>query len=358
MSWKFVNSMSITDRLLLIFLTSIVLILGLITLLMYPPLKSLLHHARMHHEYDHFLLTQICIKKFFIALWCSALVALAAAYFLAKKSISPIKQFSQELASISASSLDKRLPDAHYPKELNELASTCNHMLFRIEHAFQHMKQFSLSMAHELRNPLHYLRNATEITLAGPQTVDAYQQLLQTHLEEYNNLTVLIENLLFLTRSEQHQLALNYREQSAFELIDAVVDYYQATALDKNIDLQVTGDAVFSVDQQLFKRVIANLLDNSLTYTHSSGKVLITIEPHDHEVTIRIKDNGIGIDAQHISLLGQGFYRVNPSTLSTNAGIGLGLAIAQSIMENHKGRMTIESDLGVGTEVILSFPKE
>lgn len=123
----------------------------------------------------------------------------------------PIKKFTDELASISASSLDKRLPYEGNPKELQELAATCNNMLFRIESAFSHIKQFSASMAHELRNPIHYLQTATEITLAKPQTVETYQNVLQTHLEEYQNLNQLIENLLFLTRCEHGQLPLNLK---------------------------------------------------------------------------------------------------------------------------------------------------
>lgn len=268
----------------------------------------------------------------------------------------PIKTFTEELASIGVSSLGKRLLDKGKPKELQELAATCNDLLFRIERGFIHIKQFSASMAHELRNPIHYLQTATEITLAKPQTVETYQDLLQSHLEEYQNLTQLIDNLLFLTRCERGQLQLSVRTLSANHLISTMIEYYHSIAQENGIDIQVTGDAQIDVDEQLFKRVIANLIDNSLAYTKKGGCILISIEiKKDNSTQICIKDNGIGISEEHLPLLCQGFYRVDYGTNKENAGLGLGLAIAKSIMEHHKGQLVVNSQLGIGTMVKLTF---
>ncbi|MDR3443133.1 MAG: ATP-binding protein [Legionella sp.] len=356
MYWKFAKSMSITNRLLLLFICSTVLILSVITGLVYPPMKELLHQAHLSNEHYSYLLTQICIKKFFIALWFSALILVIACYLLAQKCMRPIKNFSKELASISASSLSKRLNYEENPQELQELASTCNDMLFRIESAFCHIKQFSASMAHELRNPIHYLQTATEITLANPQTVETYQQVLQTHLEEYQNLTQLIDNLLFLTRCERGQIQLNVKKLSANHLINSIIEYYHSIAHENKIEIQVLGDAQIEVDEHLFKRVIANLIDNSLAYTDAGGTILISIERRMNEsIQIKIQDNGIGISKEHLPLLCQGFYRVNYEAKNENAGLGLGLAIAKAIMEHHKGQLVLNSQPGVGTTVILSL---
>lgn len=356
MSWKFAKSMSITNRLLLIFIGSTVLILSVITALIYPPMHELLYQSHMNNEHYSYILTQVCIKKFFIALWFSTLILIIASYFLAKKSMRPIKQFTKELASISASSLGTRLANEGNPKELQEIAATCNDLLFRIENSFSHLKQFSASMAHELRTPIHYLRTATEITLSQPQTVETYQHLLQTHLEEYQNLTQLIDNLLFLTRSERGLLQLNEKKLSARELINSIIEFYDSVAQDNRIEIEVLGDAPIQVDEQLFKRVISNLIDNSLAYSNEGGKIQVTIEKGlDQSIQIGIKDNGIGISPEHLPLLCQGFYRVNESINKENAGLGLGLAIAKSIMEMHKGRLEIDSQLGMGTHVVLTL---
>ncbi|HAT1771310.1 TPA: two-component sensor histidine kinase [Legionella pneumophila] len=357
MYWRFAKSMSITNRLLLIFIGSTVLILSIITGLIYPPMKELLHHTHLNNEHYNYLLTRICIKNFFVGLWFSTLIIILASYLLAKKSMRPIKIFTKELASINASSLEKRLPYTGNPKELEELASTCNDMLLRIESAFSHIKQFSASIAHELRNPIHYLRTATEITLTKPQTIETYQHVLQTHLEEYQSLTQLIDNLLFLTRCEHGQLQLNVRTLSANHLISSIIEYYYSIAQEKGIEIQIFGEAQIEVDEHLFKRVISNLIDNSLTYTNQGGRILIIIEKRtDDSIQIRIKDNGIGISKEHLPLLYHGFYRVDYSTNKENAGLGLGLAIAKSIMEHHKGQLAVDSKIGLGTTVILTLP--
>ena len=348
--------MSITNRLLLIFIFSTVLILSVITGLVYPPMRALLHQAYLDNQHYHYLLTQICIKKFFIGLWVSTLIIIVTSYFLAKKTLRPIKTFAKELASISVASLGNRLQDKGNPKELQELAATCNDLLFRIERGVGHIKQFSASMAHELRNPIHYLQTATEITLAKPQTVETYQQVLQTHLEEYQHLTQLIDNLLFLTRCERGQLQLNVRTLSAHHLISTVMEYYHSVAQENGIDMQVFGDAQIEVDEHLFKRVISNLIDNGLAYTNKGGNIRISIERRkDGRIQIGIKDNGIGISEEHLPLLCQGFYRVDYESNKENAGLGLGLAIAKSIMEHHKGLLVVDSQLGLGTNVILTL---
>lgn len=334
------------------------LILIIITGLVYPPMKELLHNAQLNHEQYNYLLAQICIKKFFIGLWISGFILIGTSYLIAKKSMRPLNNFTQELASISAVSLDRRLKVEGHPRELRELAATCNAMLFRIENSFQHIKQFSASMAHELRNPVHYLQTATEITLAKPQTVENYQHLLHTHLEEYQNLTKLIDNLLFLTRSEHGQILLNRQKLPAKDLINSVVEYYQYTALENGIEIQIIGAAEIEVDEHLFKRVISNIIDNSLNYTKENGIITISIEKRpDHGVQISIKDNGIGIEKEHLPLLCQGFYRVDHSTNKENAGLGLGLAIANSIMKIHKGQIEIQSQPNRGTTVILTLMK-
>ncbi len=335
-----------------------VLILIVITGLVYPPLKELLHVAHINHEQYNFVLTQICIKKFFIGLWVSALILICASYLVAKKSMKPIYDFAEELELINASSLDKRLKNEGHPKELRQLAATCNAMLFRIESAFLHIKQFSASMAHELRNPVHYLQTATEITLAKPQSIEAYQHLLQTHMEEYQQLTQLIDNLLFLTRSEHGQIQLNRKQLPAKDLINSIVEYYHSSALDKGIEIQVVGNARIEVDEHLFKRVISNVIDNSLKYTKQGGTILITIEEKVNHIQITIKDNGIGIAKEHLPLLCQGFYRVDHSTNNENAGIGLGLAIAKSIMTIHNGQIDIQSQPDLGTVVSLLLNNE
>jgi two-component system, OmpR family, heavy metal sensor histidine kinase CusS len=358
MFWKYVSSISITNRLLLIFLCATLLILVVITGLVYPPMKEMLTQARVNHQYQNYLLAQICINKFFIGLWCSALVVIGASYLLAQKSMLPIKKFTQELNSINASSLNTRLQEAGHPKELQQLATTCNAMLLRIEKNVQQIKKFSASMAHELRNPVHYLQTATEITLSKPQSVETYQHLLHQHLEEYQSLASLIDNLLFLTRSENRHIELKLKILSANSLVSSVIDYYHFIAQTQGVEIQVSGDATIEVDEHLFKRVLANLIDNSLAHTPKEGKISIAIEKRlNGSVQISVKDTGAGIEKEHIPFICQEFYRIETAINKERSSLGLGLAIAKSIMDNHQGQLHIESQPNTGTTVTLLLKK-
>lgn len=358
MSWRSVKSLSIINRLLILFICSMLLILIIITSLIYPPLKKLLHQAQLHQEHYNYLLAQICIKKFFAGLWISSFILIITSYMIAKKSLKPLSSFTQELASINAASLDRRLKTDNYPSELQDLATTCNSMLVRIEQSFHHIKQFSASMAHELRTPVHYLQTATEITLAKPQTVENYQHLLQNHLEEYRNLKTLIDNLLFLTRSEHGQIPLNRKKLVATDIINSIVEYYHYTAQEQDITIQIEGNAQIEVDEHLFKRVLSNILDNSLAHIKTGGTIrVLTEEKSDQSVEISISDNGIGIDEHHLPHLCQGFYRVDSEIKARQTGLGLGLAIVHSIMKIHQGDIEIKSQLNKGTTVRLTLPQ-
>ncbi|MDF1678086.1 MAG: ATP-binding protein [Legionellaceae bacterium] len=344
--------MSITKRLLSVYLLSTFSILALITTLVYPPLYDLMVHISAQHVTNDYLLAKVCIQYFFIALWAAVGISGFVSYYIIKRSLSPVKKFSEQLNLVCASSLDKRLIEADYPRELKQLALTCNNMLERIERAFQQMKQFSAGMAHELRNPIHYLKTATEVTLSRSNDLEAYQHLLEKHLDEYQNLTQLIDNLLLLSRAENGQLHPNYEPQSAKALVDTIMDYYQYIATENKVKITSVGDATIHVDSTLFKRVLTNLIDNSLMHTPEKGTITLAIQQIDESVQITVKDTGKGIPKDALPNVTQSFYRL---ATPHQEGLGLGLAICQSIMDSHGGTMKIDSDIGSGTIVTLTL---
>lgn len=354
MFWKRVSQCSIVNRLLFIYLISIVVILGSMTWILYPPLKDLMIFSKSVHHEPAYLLTKWCFKKLFIGLWLAAGGTAIISYYLVNHSLRHIDLFSKELALIHADALEKRLTINHHPKELESLAITCNNMLSRIDAAFKHLTQFAAGIAHELRTPLHYLQNATEVTLAKPQTTDTYEQLLNTHLEEYEHLKKLIDNLLFLSRNEFGEIQLEQQQVHAKQLVQDIIEYYQCLADAKEISIHVTGDTVLLVDVTLFKQVIANILDNAIHYSQAQKTITISIQPQNtSSPTIEIRDEGLGIAPEHLPHVFQGFYRANDTSHSHHNG--LGLAISKSIMRRHNGDITIESTLGTGTTVQLWF---
>jgi two-component system, OmpR family, heavy metal sensor histidine kinase CusS len=341
--------MSITKRLVFIYMLSIGLILGLITGLLYLTLQELSLQA------SHPFLMNICVKNLFYGLWGAAGVSVIACYVLAKQSLAPIKQLASKLDSVGAQSLDFRLAIHDYPKEIQPLAITCNDFLSRIDCSFNQISQFSARVAHELRNPVHMLKTATEVTLLTTPDIEIYQALLERNLDEFHHLDQLIQKLLLLSRCEHKQLALACEQHTVSALLDSVLDYYALEAEDKKIALNRTGDALISVDPTLFRQVLSNLLDNSLRHTQAGGEVKACVSRTDTHVNIRITDTGEGIPEEHLPHITQGFYQFGRPKLD-KSHLGLGLAIARGIIQSHGGVLTISSQKHKGTVVTISLP--
>lgn len=341
--------MSIAKRLILIHIIATGIILGFITYLIYPALNDLAQQTSDN------LLAGICIKKLFYGLWGAAGISVVTSYVLSKQSLAPIKQLSSSLDAINPKSLNSRLQLKHYPKELQQLAKRCNELLTRIEDSFNQISQFSAGVAHELRNPVHMLKTATEITLTGPADIGAYQSLLEKHLEEYEHLGQLIQKLLLLSKSEHGLLSMAYVKHNVSTLLDSVMNYYGIEAEDKGITLSRTGDAEVYVDQDLFRQVFANIFDNSLRYTPAGGKVCATIYSNHSHVTISISDSGQGIPQEHLPHVKQGFYRYHANDPKL-PHLGLGLALANGIIRSHQGTMEVTSEESKGTTVNIVLP--
>ncbi len=159
---------------------------------------------------------------------------------------------------------------------------------------------------------------------------------------------------MFLTRSENDQIPLSLQEISAADIVNTVLEYYQYVAEERGISLKMTGDAKIKVDPLLFKRVIANLIDNSLVHPHELSEISIAICTETQQVSIKITDNGNGIPQEHLPFLFQGFYSFNQQSHKYHTG--LGLTICKAIMTNHGGKMYLTSKEMAGTSVQLILP--
>ena len=345
------RSLSLANKLMLLNSISTFSMLGVVCVFLYPTIISIIHQI---HD-SHFAI--FCIKKIAIALLFFSVGTLILSNLVARNGLRRINEFAKKMEAITANSLDERINANDWPQELMALGETFNHMLNRIHHSFIRHSQFSSDIAHELRNPINNLKGLSELALTKDLSVAEYRKTLESHMEEYDYLAKLIENLLFLARSDNGKIPLSKKSLSARELIIHTCDYYQAIADERNITFVVEDDAMISVDPMLFKRVIHNVISNAVRYTKDNEKITITMASlNKSHAQITVTDTGIGIDQTHLSHLFDRFYRVDPSRSSQSGGVGLGLSIVKSIMDLHQGEVVIESQLGVGTSVRLRVP--
>jgi two-component system heavy metal sensor histidine kinase CusS len=212
-------------------------------------------------------------------------------------------------------------------------------------------------LAHELRTPLQNLMGEAEVILSRQRTPEEYRQILESSLEEYGTLSRTIKELLFLARAENPQTAIQRARLDVRREIDSVFEFHDAQFHELGITVTRQGDAYLDADPLLFRRALNNLISNAVRHTPKGGEIRLTARrPEADLVEVAVSDTGCGIPAEHLSKIGDRFYRPDRTHFVHRDGAGLGLAIVKSIMALHGGSIAIESVEGTGTTVFLRFP--
>ena len=202
------------------------------------------------------------------------------------------------------------------------------------------------------------MRTEAEVALRSPRSPERDARVLEDLLEEIERLTRLVSHLLFLCREDTGVGVGHFRPMRLDDVVRDVGEHMQVMAREKGVRLAIDLPETCRVsgDTDRLRQLFFNLLDNAIKYTPPDGKVTVRGESSNGQIQVTITDTGIGIPAEHLPLVFDRFYRVDPSRSPETEGSGLGLAICQSIAEAHRGRIEIESILGSGTNVTLVLP--
>ncbi|WP_423369216.1 heavy metal sensor histidine kinase [Burkholderia sp. LMG 32019] len=284
-------------------------------------------------------------------------LAAAIAYGIAALGLSPLRRFAARAEQMSTSRLAHPLPALDTAGELKELEHAFNGMLERLNESFTRLSQFSSNLAHDMRTPLTNLQAAAQVVLSQPRSADEYRNVIESSIDEYQRLSRMIEDMLFLARSEQAGTSIDVRRLNAAEEAGRVAGYYEPLAEDAGVQVKVDGYAWVDADLTLYQRALSNLLSNALRYAPRGSVVTIDCVEQGGATTIAVSDTGPGIAAEHVGRIFERFYRVDPSRHDSASGTGLGLAIVRSIMDNHGGECGVDSDPGRRTTFWLRFPR-
>ena len=170
---------------------------------------------------------------------------------------------------------------------------------------------------------------------------------------------MLADQLLFLSRQDAG-LGSKVNESVQLEaLLQEVVTNMQLMAQEKGITLELPDCPLceLSTDARLLRRVFVNLLDNAIKYTGQAGRVVLSCDVAAEEVTIQIRDSGVGISPEHLPHIFERFYRVDAARSGDGNGAGLGLAICQAILRNLDGTISVHSEVGKGTTFTVTLPR-
>ncbi len=228
--------------------------------------------------------------------------------------------------------------------------------------AVEQQKRFAADASHEFRTPLSIFQTTLELIEMedGKRLSDFSLQAIGDLKDELKRTNRLVENLLFLARSDHDELRLQYEASDLNEVMMYCSRLFTPVAKAKGIELtaQSAGKAPITADREKLMQMLYILLDNAVKYTREGGKIFLSLKEDDAGAyMLQVRDTGIGIARGEIEKIFERFYRVDKSRSRTQGSTGLGLSIASWIAEMHGGAIEVESEPGEGTTFQVRLPK-
>ena len=302
------------------------------------------------------------LRSMLVALPVVLLASMLLGYGLAQ-SVKPMETMVLELEAISdGRSLHRRLPVPRTEDEVGRLALAVNRMFARLEQSFVALHRFIADASHELKTPLMVLRAGVERSLTNPRNPPENLEALDNALAEIHRMTEMVENLLTLARADEGRAPLSVESCDLRDLLGEATE--TAGMLAEGVGIEVTTripdqPVTLNVDRDRIRQLLLNLVTNAVKYTPSGGSIGLELEDRGADVTIQVKDTGIGIAAGDLPSIFDRFWRGDPSRSRVGAqpGTGLGLAITKWIAEAHGGTITVQSRPGRGTSFLVVLPR-
>ncbi|MBP5200555.1 MAG: sensor histidine kinase [Schwartzia sp.] len=225
--------------------------------------------------------------------------------------------------------------------------------------AYEKQRQFAADASHELRTPLSVVMASADLLDNDPSITSPFlKQVIGDVRDEVKKMTKLVSDLLFVARSDNQALKLKLSKVDLAAAADQTIRLMQPLADKKNITLVREGEASLTakLDEQKMKQLLLILVDNAVKYTPEGGRVSVRIlSPAAGKIRIETEDTGIGISKEDLERIFDRFFRVDKARSREMGGNGLGLAIAQEIVNLHGGQISVESKVGEGTKFIVKL---
>ena len=286
-------------------------------------------------------------------LWSIPIILLLTSFMggvLANRILRPVEKIAVLAENITQEDLSKRVESEHFYKEMDTVVDSFNEMISRLQKSFNHIRNFSSHIAHELKTPLTIMRGETELALMSERTTAEYQETLKTNLEEIQIMLRIIDDLLFFSRMEHHPGWFKFEKIDFLAYLSDIRDQSSILAERKHITINYTlpknTKVMINADPLHLRRLFFNLLDNAIKFSPENGKIDLTVSVEEPHVIVRVRDYGRGISKNDADKIFDIFY----STDNTSAGNGLGLSIAQAVAKAHSGIITIAEKTSQGSQ--------
>lgn len=276
---------------------------------------------------------------------------------VSRRLLLPVKKMTETVKSISVRDLDTRLDVRGSKDELKDLAKTFNDMLDRLQRSYELQNQFVSDASHELRTPIAVIQGyANLLDRWGKEDKNVLDESITAIKSEAESMKRLVEQLLFLARSDKQTQKVEMANFKINELIDEVVKETKLIDAKHQILNQYNEALTINGDKNLLKEALRIFIDNSIKYTEEGGVIKINSYHRNRNLVLEIEDTGSGISKEDLPHIFDRFYRADKSRTKVTGGTGLGLSIAKWIVLRHKGTIEVQSKLGWGTKISILLP--
>lgn len=284
-------------------------------------------------------------------------VSAGAGILLSRAALRPVRLIEATAQRISSDNLSERIPVPAADDEISRLARLLNETFDRLQSSFEQIQRFAGDASHELKTPLALIRLNIERVVLDPQTVGTSREALQDAIEQIHHLDRLIERLLFLSRAQAGEVALDREPFQADGFIGEFAHDAEmlAQAAGRNFVVAHNDPGRVNADRARLRQVLLNLLSNALRATPEGGRVELSsrLSP-DGRWSLRLTDEGPGVPADKLEAIFGRFVRLHSTG---GGGAGLGLAITRSIVELHRGRIHARNRADrSGLEILIELP--
>jgi two-component system OmpR family sensor kinase len=276
--------------------------------------------------------------------------------WMARRALRPVDELTKTAMAIyRAENLEKRVTVPKANDEVSRLSRAFNEMLERLSLLFRAQQRLIADVSHELRTPLTVIRGNVDLLRMGGC---CDKELLDAITEETDRMTRMVKNLSLLSQMDAGVLQLNLKQINVQQLLASILRSAQIISAGKvSVSAMSEPDLTIEADPDQTKQVLLNLVENAIKYTPEGGEVKIeAVGNYGDHVRISVSDNGPGIPEKDLPHIFERFYRVDKSRSRALGGSGLGLSIAQSIVQAHHGQITVRSKEGVGTTFDVYLP--
>ena len=287
-----------------------------------------------------------------------AIVMILLSYQFVRRALLPVRRITDTVKEIrEEADLSRRvdLPDGR--DEIYQLADTFDQLLAELQEAFARERQFTSDVSHELRTPAAVILLQSEELLADTSLSETQREQLEAIRKKARDMSVMISQLLLLSRADQGRQVLQKEPLDISELTLMAAEEQQMLADEKHISIvtDIEPGIVLPADESFFIRLLVNLITNSIAYGREGGTTQVSLRKEKNEAVLAVADDGVGIDRKDLPRIWDRFYRADASR-GDSSHSGLGLSIVKWIAKEHGGEVDVESEKGKGSTFTCRFP--